>query len=179
MSERTLIFHRATLPDDTVLLAPADPVSGHGHMSVTVVSRNGDGAYIGSHIRELDPYTVDRYEVGFGESTGQKNTRLLEITVHQAAATETIEVAPGGQITVAAVAVNEDGHRTQPYSYQTAVEGLDGIEVGAYTIRPTGRSHVVLGRIVGKQAAVNADGATVGWLPVYDHVQVPETGRAV
>lgn len=171
--ERTLIFHRATLPDDTVLLASPSL------LTVTAVSRNEDGAYIGSHIRELDPWSIDGYELGFGEPGGQTNTRFLEITLHQRAGSETIEVAPGGQLTVSGVQVNEDGHRTQPYTYTTAVEGLETVEVSQYTLRPTGRSHVVLGRIVAKQEALDGNGDRVGWTPVYDHVQIPDTAKSV
>lgn len=175
MAEQTLIFHRATLPDETVLLAPPDETSGYGHMTITAVTRNHDGAYVGSHVRELDPYAISRYEVGFGEPSGQTNFRHVAVTVHTADGTETIEVARGGEIQIAAISVNEDGHRTQPYQHRVPAEGLDAIEISTYRLRPTGRTHTTLGLVVGKQPVRDEYGQTVGWTPVYDRILVPET----
>lgn len=177
MSERTLIFHRTSLPDDTVLLQPADPISGHGHMTVTAVQRNDDGAIIGSYIREFDPWPITGYQFGLGTETGQTNYRHLQLTVWCGQLQETIELARGGEITVAAVSVNEDGHRTQPLQYRVPFDGLEAITIGQYKLKPAGRNHAVLGLIVGKTQVYDSNGEPLGWTPVYDTIAVPETDR--
>lgn len=175
MSERTLIFHRATLPDDTVLLPVPD-----ASLTVDAVARNADGAITGQHVRELDPWLITSFALGLGAGTGQTNYRHLELTVTRnpggdLPATETVELARNGELALTGVQVNQDGHRTQPYLYRIPVRGLESIELGEYVLRPPKAApHTVLGSIVGKHPVYDSAGL-LGYIPVYDEIKIPET----
>lgn len=172
MSERTLIFHRATLPDTVVLLPPEHPVSGGGAvLTADVVSRNSAGSIIGKHQRSFDPWLVTAFTVGLGEPSGQTNYRHTELTLTRQPGdlpeTETLELAMRSQLTLTGVSVNEDGHRTQPYTYAIPAEGLQAIDIGSYDLKPPPGA-TRLGTLIGRQ---RSDDGT-GWVPVYNEIQI-------
>lgn len=169
--ERTLIFKRATLPEDTVLLPPRHGVSGaDGLLTVVAQSRNTDGAVTGQYLHEFDPWLIAAYGFGRGPRSGQGNYRHKTLTVtYDGGETETVELARDGELTLRGVQVNEDGHRTQPFVYRCPVVGLDQIRTGVYELkRLPGASY--LGRLTGKQPS--ADGS--GWVAVYDDIVLDE-----
>lgn len=169
--ERTLVFHRATLPDDTVLLPPRHPVSGaDGLLTVTALTRNAEGSITGQHIASFDPWRIASYEFGRGQRSGQGNYRHKTLTVtYDDDSTETVEIPREGEITLNGIQVNEDGHRTQPFTYRVATQTLERISLDVYELKALPRLAYV-GNLVGRQPS--ADGS--GWIPVYDNIVVNE-----
>lgn len=171
MAERTLIFSRATLPEDTVLLPPRHAISGaDGLLTVTAQTRNGDGAVTGQHVRELDPWLISGYSFDRGPKSGQGNYRHKTLTVtYQDGTQETVEFPRDGELTLRGVQVNEDGHRTQPFTYRCPTIDLEQIRLGVYELKPLpGASY--LGRLTGKQRSTDG----TGWIAVYDDITVDE-----
>lgn len=169
--ERTLILKRATLPEDTVLLPPRHGVSGaDGLLTVLAQARNTDGAVTGQYVHELDPWLIASYEFGRGARSGQGNYRHKTLTVtYEDGTGETVELARDGELTVRGIQVNEDGHRTQPFTFRTPTIDLEQIRAGVYELKTLPRAAHV-GRLIGKQPS--ADGT--GWVPVYDEIVVNE-----